>query len=106
MGGGKGSAPPPPDYSQMATSSLEAAKLQQQTSREQLDWAKDQYKDQAPYTKAYMQSMIDTQSKQNAIQDENMANARTDRAFYQKTYQPMEKQFAATAAGYNDPARA
>ena len=106
MGGGKGSAPPPPDYSQMATSSLEAAKLQQQTSREQLDWAKDQYKDQAPYTKAYMQSMIDTQSKQNAIQDENMANARTDRAFYQNTYQPMEKQFAATAAGYNDPARA
>ena len=80
MGGGKGSAPPAPDYSFMAQSSLESAKLAQQTSREQLDWSKQQYADQAPLTKAYMQQMVSSGQKQDAITDENMANARTDRA--------------------------
>ena len=36
--GGKSSASPP-DYSALAASSAESAKLESQTSREQLDWA-------------------------------------------------------------------
>jgi hypothetical protein len=102
----KGDAPPAPDYSFMAQSSLESAKLAQQTSREQLDWSKQQYADQAPLTKAYMQQMVDSSKKQDTITDENMANARTDRARYQSTYQPVEDQFVKTAQGYNAPARA
>ena len=64
MGGGKGSAPPAPNYQPLAASSLEAANVAAKTSADQLDWAKQQYADQAPQTKAYMQSMIDS-SNQN-----------------------------------------
>ena len=43
-GGGKGgSAPPPPDYTPLATSSVEAAQLGKQLGEEQLAQAKDQY---------------------------------------------------------------
>jgi hypothetical protein len=97
--GGKGGAPAAPDYSLLALSSQQAAQTAAQTSREQLDWAKQQYADQAPVTKAVMQSMVDTQTAQN----QNAAEAQKR---LQSTYYPIENQFAATAQGYNDPARA
>ena len=104
MGGGKGSAPAAPDYSPVAQSSTEAAKIQAQTSQDQLDWAKAQYADQAPMTKAYMQSMVDTQAQDNQIQQQQMAieqqnqqNAQEAQDYYKSTYQPMETQFAQTA---------
>jgi hypothetical protein len=98
---GKGGAPSTPDYAYLATyqSNLEAAKLSQQTSREQLDWAKEQYADQAPYTKAYMQSM--TEQMQS-----NQAAAKQAQARLEGTYYPIEDKFAAQVADYNTPARA
>lgn len=97
--GSKGSSPPPPDYSALAQSSAEAAQLQSQTSREQLDWAKAQYADMAPQTKAYMTAMT-------ASTDQQMANAQTDRQRYEQVYQPMENQFVQTAQNWNSPERA
>jgi hypothetical protein len=97
--GGKGGAPAPPDYSQLAASSVEAAQVAQQTSREQLDWAKQQYADQAPLTKSYVQSMVDTTN-------ENVQAAKDAQARLQSTYYPIENQFAQEAQTYNDPARA
>jgi hypothetical protein len=99
MGGGKGSAPPAPDYGPLIASSTQAAQIAGQTSREQLDWAKQQYADQAPITKQYMQSMIDSSNQ-------NIQNAKEAQARLQQTYYPIENQFAAQAQGYNDPARA
>lgn len=97
--GGKGGAPAAPDYSLMAMSSMQASQLQAQTSREQLDWAKQQYADMAPTTKAVMQSMVDTQNV-------TTKNAQEAQDRLRSTYYPMEDQFAKTAAGYNTPARA
>lgn len=98
MGIGKQSAPAAPDYSQIAASSLEAAKMQQQTAGQQLDWAKAQYNDLAPTTKAYMQSMI-------ANSDAQTNAASKDRTRYEQVYQPVEDQFVNTATGYNSADR-
>lgn len=97
--GGKGGAPAAPDYSQLAASSTAAAKIQAQTSQDQLDWAKSQYADMAPVTKSYMQSQVDQADAQRQ-------NAATAQDYYTKTYQPIETQFAQQAQSYASPARA
>ncbi len=97
--GGKGGAPAAPNYTPMILADMHAADLNAQTSTDQLNWAKQQYADQKPRTDAYMDAMTKNMTDQSA-------NAARDRAFYEGTYQPMEKQFAQTAQGYNDPARA
>ena len=96
---GKQSSPPAPNYQPIAESSLAAAAMQQQTSKDQLDWAKAQYADQAPVTKAYMNSMIDTSGTEKA-------NAQTDRTRYEGIYQPVENSFVNKANDYNSPERA
>jgi hypothetical protein len=98
MGGGKGSAPAAPNYQPIAQSSLDAAKIAGQTSADQLQWARQQYADQAPYTKQVMQGMIDAQTAQTA-------SAQQAQQFYSGTYQPIESQFATEAQNYNTPAR-
>jgi hypothetical protein len=92
---------------------LDAAKIQAQTSSDQLDWAKQQYADQAPRTNAFMDAMVNTQNQDMAIQQQqmdlaksNQANAAKAQQYYENTYQPIETQFASEAQGYNSPERA
>lgn len=99
MGGGKGKAPPAPDYTAVAQSSIEAAQMAQQTSRESLDWAKEQYKEQAPRTNAYMDAMTSQTQAQTA-------NAAKDRSRYETQYQGIEDDFNAKARSWNSPDRA
>lgn len=58
MGGGKGKAPPPPDYSQLATSNIEVAKLGQETAKDQLAWAKEQYGKDAAITERILNTTL------------------------------------------------
>ena len=104
--GGKGSAPAPPDYSALAASSDTAARLARQTSSEQLDFAKQQYNQQAPLTAQFMQNMMDTSNLSMDAQRQNMANAQNSQDFYTSTYRPIESSFATQAQEYNSPARA
>jgi hypothetical protein len=106
MGGGKGSAPPAPNYQPIATSDLQAAQLAAQTSSAQLDFARQQYADQAPYTQAYMKSMAGVM--QSDIDSQKAAQAQAGQAqdYYKQTYQPIETQFAQEAQAYNTPAQA
>lgn len=99
--GGKGGAPSAPTYqdAMLYNSQIAASDRAAQVSEDQLNWAKQQYADQAPLTKQYMQSMIDSTQQ-------NMQNAQDAQAYYKSTYQPIETSFAQTAQGYNDPARA
>lgn len=97
--GSKSSSPSTPDYSSLAAASEYSATINAQTSKEQLDWAKEEYADIAPATKAYMQSMTDASNQ-------NLTQAAEQQAYYKEHYQPIESQFAATAQGYNAPARA
>jgi hypothetical protein len=99
MGGGKGGAPAAPNYAPIASSDLQAAQLDAQTSADQLNWAKQQYADQAPYTKQVMTDMA-------TAQEDETKNAQQAQDYYKSTYQPLETQFAGEAAGYNTPERA
>lgn len=92
--GGKSKAPPPPDYQPVAQSSMEAAKMQQKTSADQLAWAKEQYADQAPRTNAYMDTMT-------RASDAQAANAQTDRSRYASQYQPLEDRAVDRATTYD-----
>ena len=97
--GGKSSAPAAPDYTPIANSSIEAARVGQETAREQLAWAKEQYADQAPTTKKFVDQMVSDSEQQSS-------HAKTMFDQYQTTFQPMMKKFADTASGWNTPARA
>jgi hypothetical protein len=99
--GSKGSAPSSDtgSYYALAQSSELAAQLDAQTSADQLDWAKSEYNDIAPYTKSYLQSMTDTTNAETAA-------AQKAQDYYYSNYQPIEGQFAQTAQDYNTPARA
>lgn len=97
--GGKSSAPAAPDYTPVAASSLESAKLQAKTASEQLQWSKDQYADEAPATKAYLAQQTASSAKQTA-------DAQTDRNRYESIYQPVENKFVDTANNWNSADRA
>lgn len=96
--GGKGSAPPPPDYTPVANASKESAEIAAQVSREQLAWAKQQYSQDKAVTDKVVGKFLDTQ-------DANSANAAADRARYEKIYQPLEDKLADEAESYASEGR-
>ena len=92
------SAPPPPDYSELAASSEQAAEYNFQLGREQLAWAKEQYgKDSEIITK-----VVDAALARQAVNDEAAAR---DRARYEQIYQPLEDRAAQDALDYSSPER-
>lgn len=93
---GKPKAPAPPDYSGVAAANEKSAQLAYQLGQDQLAWAKEQYgKDSATYDKIIDSFLSD--------QDESSAAAAKDREFYEKNFQPLEKQLAEDAATYDTP---
>jgi len=98
MGGGKGSPPPPPDYTPIAQASKEAAEISAALGREQLAWAKEQYASDKNITDRVVNQFLRTQ-------DINMATAAADRARYEQRYQPLEDMLIQEAADYASPER-
>lgn len=98
MGGGKGSAPPPPDYTPIAAANKEAAEIQAQVAREQLAWAKDTYKDNKELT-----DLVAARGIQSL--DTNTINAEADRKRYERVYQPLEDKLVDEANNYASGAR-
>jgi hypothetical protein len=96
--GGKGSAPPPPDYTPIATASKEAAEISAQISREQLAWARQQYAEDKELTSKVVDRFLRTQ-------DVNESAAARDRARYEKIYQPLEDKLASEAESYASEGR-
>jgi hypothetical protein len=96
--GGKAKAPPPPDFGPMIQASERAAKLSYKMAQEQLAWAKEQYKSDQSIIEKVVNSSL-------ARQEENDANARTDRERYERLYQPLEDQAIADAESYASPER-
>lgn len=96
--GGKSSAPEPPDYSELAAASKEAAELSYKLGKEQLDWAKEQYgKDSAITGKVVDQFLADMAT--------TSGNAAKDRARYEQIFQPLEEDLAREADEYATPER-
>lgn len=96
--GGKSDAPAPPNYQPIAQASLEQAQIMGQTSKDQLDFAKQQYADIYPYVKDYMAS-------QKIATEAETQQALSYNERYNRIYGPMEEGFASEASGWNTPAR-
>lgn len=91
---GKPKAPEPPDYSGVAAANEKAAELSYKLGKEQLEWAKETYaNDKETYDLLVGKFLEDM--------DETSAAAAKDRAFYESTFQPLEKQLAEEAATYD-----
>lgn len=97
--GGKQRAPAAPDYTAVAQADTTAANQQYALGQQQLQWAQQQFNMTWPYAQQYLQS-------QTAATTANQNEAQAQQAYYNKTYQPIETQFAQTAQNYNSPTRA
>ena len=90
--------PPPPDYSSVAEASEEVARIAQETAREQLDWAKEQY----TKNNVLLNKVLDVQLP--AMQ-KRFDDYQADRARYEELYQPLEDQLIEEAKTYDSPER-
>lgn len=96
--GGKDSAPAAPDYSAIMSMAQQNAQYQSQMSHEQLQWAKDVYKD----NKVVSDQVADIAL---GMLDRNAYNAQKDRKRYEEIFQPLEEQLAYDAESYASPER-
>lgn len=96
--GGKNSAPPPPDYSEIAAASAEAAKYSFQISKDQLAWAKEQYANDRGIANRVIDASLSRMS-------ENDRAALEDRQRYEGTYQPLEDEAVREAQDYGSQER-
>lgn len=90
--------PPPPDFSAQAEASEEVARINQQTAREQLQWAREQ----DAMNRETLNRVLDVQLP--AMEDQARA-AMEDRQRYESVFQPIEDTFIEDAVGYDTPAR-
>lgn len=90
--------PKPPDLTASAEASEEIARINQQTAREQLAWAREQ--DTA--NRDILERVLGTQLP---IMEETFRNAQADRARYETTFQPIENQLIQEFQGYASPER-
>ena len=90
--------PPPPDLSASAQASTDIARIQQQTAREQLDWARQQDSQK----QELLQQVLDVQLPAMRAQFEQ---AQSDRERYENIFRPMEDAFAQEAKEYDSPER-
>ncbi len=90
--------PPPPDLGPAAEASMEVARIAQETSREQLAWAREQ--DVA--NREILNQVLDIQLPAMREQAEN---AREDRQRWETMFRPMEDQFVKEAQEYDTPER-
>ena len=91
--GGKAEAPPPPDYTDIAAASEEAARYSFEMSKDQLAWAKEQYANDSEITNRVIDSEL-------LRMDANDRAAAEDRARYERIYQPLEDDAVRDAQDY------
>lgn len=94
----KNDAPDPPDYTDLATASVESAKIWEAVARDQLEWAKTT--DVA--NRDLLERVLNVQIPQ--LEDAHRA-AQADRARWEKTFLPVEDRFVREAMEYDTPQR-
>lgn len=97
MGGGGGGGT---DYGSlfMGIAAMQAAEKQYQLGKEQLDWAKDVYKEYQPYV---------LEGTKQSLEDQKWSSqtARDQYDFYTDTYKPLEKEYVDQARSWDTPER-
>jgi len=92
------SPPKPPDLSGVSEASEEVGRMNQQTAREQLAWAREQ----DTMNRELLQTVLDVQLP---AMREQFETAQADRQRYEEFYRPFEDAFAEEAASYDTPER-
>ncbi len=95
---GKKSTPEPPDLGPTAAASEEVARIQQETAREQLAWAREQDE----RNQGVLREVLDTQLP---IMQETADQARRDRERYETQFQPLEDNLIKEFQNYDSPER-
>lgn len=90
--------PPPPDLGPAAEASVDIARMQQQTSQEQLAWAREQ----DTMNRGLLQQILDIQLP---AMREQYETASADRKRYEEFFRPFEDAWAQEAANYDTPER-
>jgi hypothetical protein len=90
--------PPPPDLGPAAQASTDVARMQQQTAREQLAWAREQ----DSRNQEVLQQVLDIQLPAMQAQFDQ---AQGDRERYNTIFKPMEDAFVEEAQNYDTPER-
>lgn len=90
-GGGKGDAPPPPDYTPVANASAAAAETSAQLGREQLAEAKRQYENNIAVSKPVVDAQLQVM-RQGLSQGNDYYN-------YQQNFRPLEQAMLANVSG-------
>lgn len=90
--------PKPPDLGPMSDASLEIAEMNQQTSREQLEWGREQDTN----NRALLQQVLDVQMPAMQAQFDV---AQADRKRYEEFFRPFEDEWAKEAASYDTEER-
>lgn len=96
--GGKGSAPKPPDLSQLAQASVESAEIWAKVQNDQLEWAKQQGRD----GQRILDEVMGVQLPQ---MQEAFRQAQMDRQRYEETYLPIEQNLIKEFEEYDSPER-
>ena len=98
MGGGKGKAPPPPDYGPLIAASQQQAQYSYELGKRQQDWAEKTYAENKEITDQFVDfalGQMDRQAEWSAA----------DRERYETIFQPLEEQLAYEAETYASPER-
>ncbi len=90
--------PAPPDLGPMSEASEEVARIQQQTAREQLEWAREQ----DTRNQDLLNQVLDIQMP---AMREQFEQAQSDRQRYETLFRPMEDAFQKEAENYDTPER-
>lgn len=88
--------PPPPDLGPMSEATTEVARMNQQTAREQLDWAREQ----DTMNRELLQQVLDVQLP---AMTEQFETAQADRQRYEEMFRPFEDAWAEEAKNYDTP---
>lgn len=104
-GGGKGSQPATPDYSSIAQSNSEAAKIAQQTAREQMAFQRQVYNESKPQQERLYDMASRVANQQMEISNQNQQHANQQWNYYDQTYKPLEQRMVNEAQTYDSKAR-
>ena len=103
--GGKGEKPAAPDYSQISQSNTEAAKISQQTAREQMAFQRQVYNESKPQQERLYDLASRVANQQMDISSQNQQHASQQWNYYDQTYKPLEQRMVREAETYDSKAR-
>jgi anti-sigma28 factor (negative regulator of flagellin synthesis) len=97
--GSKSKAPPPPDYGPLAASNAEAARIAQETAREDLAFRRQVHQESLPREQQLYNLASQVATQQMGIAGANEQRAAQQWQQHQQTFRPIEQQMALESYG-------